>query len=160
MPHRLEGEDHTFANIFALCMCTAGIILTVYAVKAIESLPGTCTNKYVQSGLNGILCLSVLLIVLPITQYTCQILCPNCRSVSGNLNWKIIIMGLAAALITCSSITIYGLNKNTSSCKNKSAKSFVVAVLIIAVLLMSWYIFELTPYYEELFGEVGRHHRA
>jgi hypothetical protein len=114
---------------FSSALIVSGILITALTANAQGSLQLTCASNKVQSGLNFILMIGVLLTILPIVQLICVSKCSSCTSY--DLKYKWIINGLLL-LLGISSAVVWGGIDNNDECNNKTSKNTMIVFTLIS----------------------------
>ena len=97
-----------------LFLLILGAILIYFTLYSQQNLPDSCVNDYLTIPLNIILVLGVLLFILPITSFICNIKCNNCNF---NMPYESILGVIFLSLTVCG-IFIWNSLTDTN-CYNK-----------------------------------------
>jgi hypothetical protein len=122
-------------TVFSIFIFLFGVILTVFTVDRQNKLSKKCTSVSVNTGLNLILMLSIMMMLIPIIHLYCYRWCKCDQNVKNMGKWyKIIIIIILTILVTSGSVVIDGLNETT--CKSSDVKSYMVGIITISVILI------------------------
>lgn len=116
---------------FSFFVFLVGVILTYLISLTHGNLSDKCISNQVQTGMNILLMLSVMMAVIPLIQLVCHIGC-GCPQSYISYVW-IVLMIISILIIVVASIVLNGL---TGDCDENGAKQLMTGLIIVACVIL------------------------
>lgn len=116
-------------GIFSIILLLFGSALISLSISAQQSLGDACASKSVNTGLNVLLCLGVLIVTFVLVGIACNIIC-KCKG--SDLPYLYITIFLSVTSIITASVVLSGLK---DLCNSDRAKSYMIMLIIANSIL-------------------------
>ena len=130
-------------KLFLIFMLILGAILIYFTLYSQQSLADSCVNDYLTIPLNIILVLGILLFMLPITSFICNIKCDSC---DFDMPYES-ILGVIFLLLTVCGIFVLNSLKDTN-CYNKYLLYYSSSLTICSSVI---FMYLVGKYYKNYF---------
>jgi hypothetical protein len=137
---------------FSFLIFVFGLILTYLTVDQQSKLSTLCVSKNVQTGLNVILMLSIMMTILPLVQLFCHWKCGHPQN-DPSIGYKWILVGISLLLATAGGFVWSGL-EDEPNCKLDSALLYMKGLVISTSLLSTFLIvYPAIPIFKGMLNE-------
>lgn len=110
-----------------------GVILTYLTIDQQSKISINCTSTKVQTGLNIILMLSIMMVIIPLVQLYCHY---GCGQPQTDIKYEWIIISILT-LLTVAGGTVWNGLDNEENCGLSSAKLYIKTLVISSSVLFS-----------------------
>lgn len=137
--------------VFSFVVFVFGLILTYLTVDQQTKISNQCVSKNVQTGLNLILMLSLMMTIIPLIQLFCHWNCGHPQN-DPPIGYRSIVIGLCVLLATAGGFVWNGLD-NEPNCKLGSALSYMKSLVLSTSFLAAFLLISpLLPVFKDMFG--------